>query len=913
VTRSTGQSYDRFPRWTLGALALLSIAMSVESYRLDNGLRVVLAPRPGAPVAAVQAWVESGSADDPANLPGLAHSLEHMLFKGTASRGVGAIAAEIEGAGGEINAFTSLDHIVLHMVVPPGDLGLAVDVARDVMAEPAFDKTELELEREVICDELRLASADPGRLLGQALFSAAFRRHPYRRPVLGNERSVRRIRRADLVDRADRWLRAENLTVVIAGGFDPGCARAMIDAELGRIAPGARSGERTPEPEPASLRYRVIERDTAEVHLALGFPAPPMASADLGGLDLLAIALGQGESSRLAASARERDAAQIAGAQVYNLRDPGLFAVSAIAPAQDAGEALFELARESLALAAAPISAIELDKAVHAVEADAVYAGETTDGLARSLGLAATAAGDPGFDEVIRGRARRATPEGLRQIAGRWLRPERAVIAALGPPEAVRGLGGRSGLAGLVGRAAELALAAPPPKRAAPRRRPSPPANKPAAATAPQVHTLAAGIKVVIHRDPGVKLVAARAVWRGGLRLETPENAGINTLLAAALTRGCKGRDADAISNELDRMAAAMSGFSGRNSFGVRAEWLAADWEAGLDLMLDCLTEPTLASEDIARERRVLIDETGARAESPSHLAFRLFVESLYHKHPYRLDPLGNRASLRRLAPEAVRGFFRRHYPTSETTLAIVGDVDTTAVLAHLRRRLAAVEPRRSPEIALPAERFDGRAADRREVYAYLDRAQAHLVVGFPGATLRDPDRGALEVLAAALGGQGGRLFVELRERRGIAYRVGAHSQEGADPGYFAIVLACQPERLEEALEVIRRTIGELRDKPMALRELARARRYLGGVHRASLERRSALAASLAFYEAHGLGWRAVFDLPERLDKITAADVQRAARRFLDWDLAITATVSPPRATPEVIRRSQTRRRRSRR
>ena len=892
------------------ALFGLVIAADMETFRLDNGLRVVLAPRPSSPVVALQAWIEAGSADDPANLPGLSHAMEHMLFKGTARRGVGAIAAEIEGAGGEVNAFTSLDHTVLHMVLPPDDLELGVDVAADVLGSPAFDAGELERERQVICDELQMAAADPGRLLGQALFAAAFRRHPYRRPVLGNERSVRRIRRGDLVDHAGRWLRADSLTLVLAGCFDPAQANELVAGHLGRLPPGARRRSRVTEPLSTELRYRLIERDISEVHLAVGFPAPAMADADLGALDLLAIALGQGESSRLVARSHESRLTHVAGAQVYNLRDPGLFAVSAIAPADKAAEALVELSRETLALGVEAITGAELDKASNAVEADSVYARETADGLARTLGLATTATGDPGFEAIVRERARRATPSTLREVAARWLRPERAVVSALGPPEAIRSLGGRAGLTGLIGRAAELALAAPPPRSRRARPAPSRGSTKRGAGriTAPRVETLPGGIKVVIHADPSVKLVAARAVWRGGLRLETAETAGINSLLAATMTRGCGKRSAAAISYELDRMAAVMSGFSGRNSFGLRAEWLAADWTTGLDLLVDCLTAPALADTDLIRERQLLIEETGARAESPSHLAFRLFVESLYLRHPYRLDPLGSRASLEKLRPEVVRSFFRRHYPVSELTIAVVGDVDPTRVLDRLRRRFAGIEPRRAPPVKPPAERFDGRAAGSREVYAYLDRAQAHLVVGFPGATLRDPDRLGLEILAAALGGQGGRLFVELRERRGIAYRIGAHSQEGADPGYFAVVLACKPERLGEALEVIKKTIAELRERPLAAAELARARRYLAGTHRASLERRSALAASLAFYEAHGLGWRELFELPERLAAVTAADVKRAARRFLDWDLAITATVTPPAATPGAIRRARPRR-----
>jgi zinc protease len=901
------------------ALAAVAAAMTmVHSFCLDNGLRVVLAPRPSAPGVAIQAWIGAGSADDPPNLSGLAHAVEHMIFKGTARRGVGDIAATIEGAGGEINAFTSLDHTVFHLVVGPEDLELGLDVLGDALTDPAFDEAELERERQVIGEELALGAADPGRVVGQALFAAAFRRHPYRRSVLGTERSIGRITRPDLLRFTGRHYRGGGMTLAVAGAFEPAEASARIASHLGRLPPGGGPQTRTSEPVASDLRMRIAERDVSEAQLAIGFLAPPLAHPDHVALDLLAVALGQGESSRLHHRLRgEREVAFAAGAQVYNLRDPGLFAVSAVSSPRDAGAAMGALFETTLALAHQPISADELEKAIHAVEADAVYGCETAEGLARTIGHAAAVAGDPCFDEHKRRRARTHDPERLRHVAARWLRPERAVAVTVGPEAASTSLGGRAGLHRLledaVGSAAatrdRAQLAGPSPTaarkrapaRAAPtRRRPS---GQRGSATV--ARRLPGGVKLIIHPDRSVPLVAARALWRGGLRLESDQNAGVNALLAAALPRGCGDRDGAAISRELDQMAATMSGFSGRNSFGARAEWLAADWPAGLELLLDCLLQPRLTELDIERERRELLEDIGARAASPSHLAFRLFVERLYHKHPYRLDPLGSPRSLQRITAGEVRDFYRRHYPPGALTISVVGDVDPEAVTRQLRRRLAGLEPAPPAAVEVARESFAGRPAASREVYGQVPRAQAHLVVGFPGATIDDPDRLALEALAAVLGGQGGRLFVELRERRGLAYRVGAHSQEGADPGYFAVVVTCHPDRAAAVLAEIRSIVGALKSRPLAAAELARAVRYLAGAHRGALERRGALAASLAFYEAHGLGWNAAFETPARLAALTPDDLLRAARRFLDWDVAVTATVAPPAASPEAARRAR--------
>src|SRR6185503_19834550 len=151
---------------------------------------------------------------------------------------------------------------------------------------------------------------------------------------------------------------------------------------------------------------------------------------------------------------------------------------------------------------------------------------------------------------------------------------------------------------------------------------------------------------------------------------------------------------------------------------------------------------PALPGAELAVERRLVLDDQRAQGASPSHAVFRLFSEALYGAHPYARDVLGTSDSIAGLSRAALAAFYRERYPLSAMTLAVVGDVDLDEVVAAAEQRFGATPP--APASApppVPALALDGRSAGDREVYRYLDRAQAHLVIGFPGATVAAADR----------------------------------------------------------------------------------------------------------------------------------------------------------------------------
>ncbi len=218
-------------------------------HKLHNGLTLLVEENHAAPGVAIQVWMRVGSADELPDEAGLAHLHEHMLFKGTARRGPGEIARSIEASGGEINAWTSFDQTVYHVVLASQFFAEGMDVLADAVTSAAFDPDELKREIEVVCEEIKRSQDSPTRKLSRELFDSSFARHPYGKPVIGTEESVRSFTREGILRFYRRWYKAENAVVVVVGDVREGEALELAEKlfvfPAGPFQPAPR---RPPEP-----------------------------------------------------------------------------------------------------------------------------------------------------------------------------------------------------------------------------------------------------------------------------------------------------------------------------------------------------------------------------------------------------------------------------------------------------------------------------------------------------------------------------------------------------------------------------------------------------------------------------------------------------------------------------------------
>lgn len=912
-----------------GAVPVSGASDVALRFSLPGGLRVVLQENHLSRVVALQAWVDAGAADEPEELLGAAHVVEHLLFKGTRKRGAALFARELQAAGGESDAWTTLDHTVYQLLLPSRFFDAGLDLLADALQHAAFDPAELSRELPLVLEEIRQGEETPERAATQALFRAAFERHPYRRPVIGTAATVQRLTRAQLLAFFERYYGPERITLVLCGDFDAGKARRQIEAAFAGKHAGPAKGKRKAEklgrpaePAQAGLRITTAERaDFKETQLLLGFHIPGVRCADTAALDLAAVLLGHGSGSRLAVEVeRNRQAVTEAYAYSYTPRDPGMLVIGARLPPPQLGQAAQGLLGEALRLAREEVAPAELARARGIIQADRIYRRETAQGRARQLGFFASAAGGLEYQAEYDRDLLEMTPARLRQALARYLVPHNLTIAVLKPrgaapatgnarqrvllqavsaagPEQVERL-----LRGTVERVErQLDL------RRAGRAPSAPGAGAPEPAGAVLEHRLASGARLLIVPDRSVPLLALRAAFPGGLRNEDERSAGADLLLARLLTRGTRVRSAEQLAREVEALGGSIGGFSGPSSFGLRAEVLGPAWEQGLALLADCLRNPLLAEEEIERERRRALEELRQKEEDAAQLGFRLFLKTLFPHHPYRLDPLGTPQTLMALGRRRLLDYYRRRYPLSRLTLVLVGDVDPARAVERAEALFGAGAEGEGAEalaVGTPAPVPDPAPAQPLQVFRYVNRQQAHLVVGFRGTTMSDPDRHALDVLLAILSGDDGRLARELRDKRGVAYRVSVRSMSGVDPGYLAVSLSTSPEKLEAAEVALRDELRRLVDHPVGAEELLRVQRALVGAHEIGLQRRAELAAALALHEIHGLGWRAQRERADALLRVTAADVQRVGRKYLDEQHRVLAAVLPEAMTPAAQKRT---------
>jgi zinc protease len=858
-------------------------------HRLTNGLTLVHEPLHTARVVAFQIWVQVGSADEGPEEAGLAHLHEHMLFKGTARRGPGEVARDIESRGGEVNAWTSFDHTVYHVVMASDFAREGLDVLADAVRAPAFDAEELAREVEVVVEEIKRADDTPARRASRDLFSTSYTSHPYRLPVLGTQQSVRSVTRERIRDFYLRHYLPSSMVLVAVGDVQEGpllgWAEALLGGDWGR--PAAPRGVRPVEPLRTQRRFLLRPDDVKEAHLQLSFAGPAVEDEDVPAVDVLAMLAGQGESSRLQRTVkREGRLVNDISAYAYTPKDKGLFGVGFTALGPAVPGALKATCQVLAGLASTACTKEELATLQAMVEADAVYHRETVQGLARKLGFYETSLGGFEAEAQYLEKVAALTPEAVRAAAEKTLDSKTAVVTALLPPDGP--LSEAEVAEGL-----DTGFSAP---RALPTQRPPIPkgVRRPLRTglgepSPVQVHALPGGCTLIVREERAVPLVALRGVFCAGTRAETERDNGVTTLVARLLTKGTLSRSAEEVAQEADAYSGSLHSAAGRNSLSLQGEFLSRHLEAAFGLFSDCLLAPAFAEEEVARERQLQLQDISAKEDRPTALAFDLFARLLYQRHPYRLPLSGEKASVEALTQETARAYHQRYLQPGGLTLAVIGDVRAEEVLALAEKAFSGGQGRAE---ALRVEQ-EAPLLSRRRSEKVLPRAQANLVLGFLGLRVDEAERHALSVLTTVLSGQGGRLFVELRDKRSMAYSVSCMSVEGVDPGYICIYIGTSPDKRDAALAGIETEVGRLQQALVSQEELDRAQAHLIGSHEIGLQRNGARAGLLALDGAYGLGLENFLHFSERVRAVTREDVQRVAQRLLRLEHSALAVVGP--------------------
>jgi len=834
---------------------------AVEIRELSNGLSVLVQPDFTAPVVSIQFWCATGSIHETPWLgAGLSHLLEHLMFKGTPTRGNSQMAQQIQDLGGHLNAYTSFDRTVYHVDLPSDNALAALEILGDAVFNSTIPADEYDKEMEVIRREFAMSRDNPDSEVGRLIFQTAFIRHPYRHPVIGYLDLFNQLTRDDVLAYYHERYAPQNLSLIVCGAVLPESIFARA-TELLEKHPRRKMPNLFLPHEPRQHQRRELRREfpTQLSRVALCWPIGGFDHADTPALDLLATLAGGGRSSRLHQGCVEKlGLAEQLDAFAYAPADHGLWGIEARC-APDKEEALLaEITRQIVGFKEEAPHQRELDRAKRQSLLAQVHSQKTMSGKAASLGRGWLYQRDPHLSARYHDHVQSVTPEEILAVARRYFHTERENLVSLVPQTE---------------KPATAALA-----------------REAAARPVPQFISLGASRRCLYMPQHTLPLLSLRATLPGGLMTEPPGKAGLGRLAANLLIKGTRHRNAEQLASDVEQLGGSLNSDSGNNSATLSLELLSPDLKPGLDLFLEMLTETAPTEAELQTEKRKQLSHIQAENDYPMAAARDLVRAALYPGHPYGGKNLGTVESIGSITLKDVAAYQASRLLTQDLIFGVTGPTPPDEwqdlagkAISSLAQRDA--NPRDS--ILIPP------LTEVIRVEKIVPKEQAVLHLAYPTVPVSHPDQIAFSILDEALSDLGSRLFVRIREELGLAYFVGTSQFLGLEAGYFFFYLGTDPAKRGEIEAELLQEVANLAKQGITKVEFARARAKMQSQDKLDQQNPSQIAYSASLDELFGLGYGYGQIRRDRIASITLDEVNAIAAKYFTSPHYVLATVSP--------------------
>lgn len=826
---------------------------------LENGLTLVHEPVPGQPLVSAQLWIRTGSIHEAPFLgSGLSHFLEHMLFKGTERRGPGAIAAEVQAFGGQINAYTAYDRTVVYIDGPSEALRPSLDILADMTLRAALPQEEVVREKDVILREIDMTLDDPDRIISRALFSTAYREHPFKYPVIGLRPLFQKVDR-DILHRyhLERY-QPENMVLAISGEYDEETVVTLVEEIFGAFPRRCQTAVPLPsEPRQLARRECRLSGDYQIVRGLMGFKIPSMRDDSAPALDIIAAIIGSGYSARLRQRLREDlNLVHNISASAWNPGQPGLFIIQYQCDASKATAAEEAVLNTLEALPAAGFSEEDVRKARQFAIVSEIKSRQTASGMASRLGLLTALVGDLGYPERFFSKIAACKPDLLGDLAKKTFVEENLTVATLLPKCTATAKSPR-----LVRRELDPFI----------------------------LRVLPNGARLVWQQDTRLPRTWFRYAGLAGPLYDPAGQAGATSLLATLMAKDTRRHSAFEIARNLENDGGFLVDSSGNNTFSLAAEVLPEFAADGLRYLQEAVLEPAFKPETVERERQAQIAHILEMEDEILEAGRIALRQGFFAPHPFAADPAGTVDSVRAINAASLISLHERLVAPENAVLVISGDFDPDTILPLAEAFLEAIPTRAFvPETHAPLI-----PARRDRLDLFMNREQSVVFDAFPDVGIR-PDEGlAAEFIDEILSDMSGPLFRSVREEQSLAYFVGAYRLLGIDFGAFILYAGTHTESREKVFRCFDEELIRIRAGKLLPDEISAARTRLTVQNRFSLQSPANRAARVALNALYGKPLMDWLSYEEAIQKVTADTLTGFANRYLIESRRLRLTIGP--------------------
>jgi len=867
------------------------IELKYTTYRLANGLDVILHEDHRLPLVAVNIWYHVGPANETAGRTGFAHLFEHMMFEGSRHIGSKAHFRYLERAGAsDINGTTDFDRTNYFETLPSNQLELALWLESDRMGYllDGLDAEKLTNQRDVVRNERRQSTeGTPYGLVEEEVCHQLYpSSHPYYACVIGSHADIEAARLDDVREFSRQYYTPTNASLAIAGDIDPVVTRRLVERYFGSIPMGPRVATPAVVTPAITHERRAIVTDQVELsRIYMAWITPPIYQPGDADADLIAQILGGGRSARLYKRlVHDLQLAQDVSVQNYNLQFGSTLTLQATAKRG------VELKRLEQAIdteldhfrRAGP-SAPEVARARNQIETHLLTQLERLGGfggVADQLNRYNQFLHDPGYLAQDLARYDTATVASVRAVAASKLQREARVVVYGVPGKKQIDDPPRATAAVVASRAMMAGRMADEPWRAtAPAAGPAPSIELPT----PSRFALDNGLTVIVAEQHGLPIVTTSVVTLAGTSANPVERPGLSAFTAAMLQEGTRTRTAAQLADDAAQAGAALDTRSGRDAAVATLTVLKSNSGSALGLLADVVEDPRFEREDMERVRRLRDGELEQLKSNPWEASRNALLAAVYGpQQPYGYPDLGTRAGNGQITADELRSFWQTHYTPATTALVLAGDVTPEEARALAVKYFGKWRTQGNVNVAMPKSvTFEPGA--RILLLDRPDAPQSSVRVGLPGVKRATPDYVPLEVMNNVLGGLfSSRLNMNLREEHGYTYFAYSEFRDARAPGYFICAAAIRTDATAPGIKEMLTELHRIHTLPPTADELKLAQgafaQSLAGLFETS-EAASKTVADLFLYD---LPAEYYTTLPAQAYAVTAPQVTALADRYLN-------------------------------
>jgi zinc protease len=869
----------------------VALTKNVQRTVLDNGMTVLTKEVHNAPVVTVQVWYKIGSRNEAPGVNGIAHQLEHMLFKGTKSRPV-QFGRLFSALGSNFNAFTSYDQTAYHETLERNKMKSAMVLEADRMQNGLIDSKLLEGEKRVVISELQGNENSASYRLGKAVQELALPDSPYGLSVGGTKADVKSFTVKQVRSYYESYYAPNNAVLVMVGDFDT--ATALQDAKeiFGKV-PRREITVKAPTAAKRVVKSRKItlRQPGSNALLNAVYPLPNVAHPDVPAIDVMNYILSVGRSSRLYQKLVETGTATSVSASAANLSGGGWYEYSAVT---NPGKSLDKIDRiiqaEIATVQKTPVSQVEIDRAKTQLRASYLLSYRSIDSQANQLGNDETSAGDYRFTDKYLNRVAKVTIADVQRVATKYLQPSKRVLGFFEPDNSkgkpVSGGSEHNAAANLGKPLDPTELQKYLPKVAA--------NTETSTQNLPQSIKLSNGLQVLLLPDPSSPTVTVGGNINAGTEFDVVGKEGVAGLTASNLLNGTKSQKALALATKLESRGASLSFGASREGAAIGGSSLDQDLPILLSTLGDVLQNATFPSKEFNNSRQRSLTALQAELENPASLARRKFQQTIYPKgHPF--TNFSTIKSLKVITTTDLQKFYQQRYQPQNTVLALVGNFEVDKATKLLERSLGSWKNQgEKKKLTYNKPELPAKLIQLNPTIA--GKTQSVTIMGNKAIDRKDPRYYAALVLNQVVGGDtlSSRLGTEIRDRLGLTYGISSGFAAGKQQGTFLVTMQTSPEDATRAIESSIKLLQEIKEQGLTVAEVENAKQSIASNYTVDLGSPDDVAGTTLNNVVQGLPADEIREFPNKIRAVTSEQVNQAAKELLHPDQFVIVTVGPP-------------------